>query len=127
MAPASRPDVVVLADSALLANPAPNPGAGTIRVVDATSFPAAGFVIVSPEDGAQIELLHYTAINYATNTLTLAAPTVRVHNIGDEVVLVDVLVSSAQANTTFLQTQNFPIVRSSFRLWVNTGAGFSCC
>lgn len=118
------PDTVVFARSTLQADPAPNPGAGSIVVVDSTQFPQTGYVLVSTEDPAQIELLQYTAVNYATHTLTLAAPTTRTHNTGDEVVLVDPLTLNAQAGTTFLQTQNFPVVRSSHRVWVNTGGGF---
>lgn len=118
------PDTVNLADSALLANPSPNPGAGTLQVVDASRFPAVGWIIISPEDTAQIELCRYTAVNYTTNTLTLAVPTVRTHNVADEVVLVDVLEQDAQPGETRLTSQNFPIVRDSQRLWVDNGSGF---
>lgn len=118
------PDTVVLPRSTLLVDPAPNPGAGTIQLVDASAFPQTGFILVSTEDLAQIELLNFTAVDYNTNTLTLASPTVRIHNAADEVVMVDVLENNAEPGTLFLQTQNFPIVRSSQRLWIDVGAGF---
>lgn len=118
------PDTVILADSVLNANPSPNPGAGTLQIVSSANFPAVGNIIVSPEDTTQIELCRYTAINYSTNTMTLAMPTLRTHNSADEVVLVDVLEANAQPGETRLQAQNFPIVRDSQRLWVDNGSGF---
>lgn len=96
----------------------------SLTITDATTFPGSGFIILSPEDSTQIELVQYTSVNYTTNVLTLSSATTKLHNIGDEVLLVDVLDASAEPGDTFLQTTNFPIVRSSDKLWVNSGGGF---
>lgn len=116
------PDTVELADDVLLAGT--GIGSGTLTVVDPSNFPNVGYVIVSPESTTQIELLRYTAINYATGVMTLATTTLNTHDISDEVVLVNVLTLNAESGTKFLNTQNFPIIRSSNRLWINSGGSF---
>jgi uncharacterized phage protein gp47/JayE len=118
------PNTVSLADSDLSLTPIPNPGAGSFTVVSAAAFPATGWVIVSPSSITDIELLPFSAVNYGTNVITLATPTTRQHFISDEIVLVDLIEPGAQPGETFLQAQNFPIVRNSQRLWVDNGAGF---
>lgn len=115
------PDTTPAPTSALSANP--SPGASSLTVVSAATFPNTGFFVVSPEDGAQIELVTVTGVNYSTNVLSISPATARIHNSGDQVVQADVLMAAAQAGTTILQTQNFPIVRNSMRLWVDSGAG----
>jgi uncharacterized phage protein gp47/JayE len=119
------PDQIVLArDSVATAIAAP---IATVDVVDAEDYPAEGWVLVSPESGAQIELLEYTSVNYITNTLSLvggATPlTANAHDIGDEVVLVDLFTDNAESGQNFFFTSELPIVRNSYRLWVDTGAG----
>ena len=98
---------------------------GVIEVADATDFPEAGFVIVSPESSTQIRLREYTSVDYGTNELTLAVATLagETHDIGDEVAVVDVLTLSSEAGANFFQTGNFPIVRNSNRLWIDEGGG----
>lgn len=117
------PDTVPAPTSSLAAPPAPNPGATSITLVSAAKFPGSGFIIVSPEDTAQIELLEIAGVNYSTQVLTLAAATARSHNSGDQVIFVDVVEDAAEAGTVMVQTQNFPIVRNSLRVWVDSGAG----
>jgi hypothetical protein len=63
-------------------------------------------------------------VNYSTGVITLVSPTTNTHTIFDEVVLVNVLTLSAESGTRFLDTQNYPIVRNSNRLWINQGGGF---
>lgn len=119
------PDTVQLARTTLQLNPAPNPGAASLTLVDASRFPQSGYALVSTEDLTQIELVRFTAVNYTTNVMTLAAVTTRTHNLGDEVVLVDAINLAAQPGTSFLQLRNFPVVRGSFRLWIDNGGGFA--
>lgn len=116
------PDTVQLPSSVLtVAVGAP---IGTLQVLSAANFPNAGYILVSPEAATQIELLRYSAVNYSTGVLTLVSPTTNTHTISDEVVLVNVLTLSAESGTRFLDTQNYPIVRNSNRLWINQGGGF---
>jgi uncharacterized phage protein gp47/JayE len=116
------PDTVAFADSDLNAPLVPNPGAGSITVVSGAKFPTSGWLIASPSSVTDIELLRYSSVT--GNVIALASPTTRSHFSGDEVVLVDVIEASAQPGETFLQAKNYPIVRNSQRLWVDSGAGF---
>lgn len=117
------PDTVELARSTLSATY--GIGVSSITVVDASEFPAEGAVVLSPENPAQIELVHYSAVNYTTNVLTLTANTLRAHDLGDEAVLVDEISgeSGAEAGQNFFHTSHFPLVRASERLWIDTGTG----
>lgn len=117
------PDTVPAPSSSLAAPPSPNPGAVTVTLVSAAKFPASGFMVISPEDSAQIELVQISGVNYSTNVITLASATTRVHNSGDQVIFVDIVDDAAEAGTVFVYTQNFPIVRNSLRVWVDSGAG----
>jgi uncharacterized phage protein gp47/JayE len=118
------PDTVELARSALSAPYLV--GVTSIQVDDASEFPAEGSLILSPES-TQIELVHYSTVDYTTNTFTLDAVTVNAHDAADEVALVDVLtgVAGAEAGQTFFNTHKFPVVRNSDRVWVDNGTGFA--
>lgn len=121
------PDQVELARSSIataIAGPV-----AAVDVADSEDFPAEGFVLASPES-AQIELLEYTDINYLTHTLSLVGGstplTTKTHDgppSADEVVLVDVLTQSAESGQNFFSTSELPVVRNSFRLWIDSGAG----
>ena len=116
------PDTVALARSSL--NAAVGIGVGLITVVDATGFPEEGFVIASPEDPAQIELLEFSGVDYNTNTITLVGTTANAHDLGDEIALVDVIEDAAEAGQNFFQAANFPLVRDTVRIWLDeAGAG----
>lgn len=117
------PDSVTAPTSSLAAAPVPNPGATTVTLVSAARFPASGYAVISPEDTGQIELVEIVGVDYVTNILTLASATVRTHNLGDQIIFVDVVEESTEAGTVLIQTQNFPIVRNSLRVWVDSGAG----
>jgi uncharacterized phage protein gp47/JayE len=117
------PDVVALAIDSLAVGA--GAGAGSITVVDASKFPTSGYLFLSSNNIAVSELVKFTAVNTATNVITLAVPTVNAHALNDSVTLVDVLTLSAEPATKFLQTQNFPIVRSSPEIWIDRGSGFA--
>jgi uncharacterized phage protein gp47/JayE len=116
------PDTLPLArtafDGAVLA------GAGSATLGDVSDFPEEGFVLLSPEDSAQIELIEYTSINYTTQAIGFVGVTQNAHGDNDEVVLVDVVASSAEAGTNYFNLAQFPVVRNSCRVWMDTGAGF---
>lgn len=115
------PDQIDLARSSLaVAVAAP---VGVLTVDDASEFPAEGFIIVSPEDPAQSEFLEYSDVDYGTNVITLVGVTANAHDIGDEVAVVDALTESAEPGQNFFNTQELPIVRNSFRLWIDSGGG----
>lgn len=99
-------------------------GSPTVQaaVGGSAGFPSEGYLILSPES-AQIELVKYTSVTYATDTFTLDAPTTTTHDISDEMVLVDALTISAEAGANFYKLQNSPILRNSYRFWLDSGAG----
>jgi uncharacterized phage protein gp47/JayE len=119
------PDTVTLATTTLallVAGPV-----GTLTVTNAADFPAEGWVIVSPENSAQLELIEYSSVNYTTNVITLVGTTQTLHDLLDEVVLVDLIEDSAESGANFFETANSPITRASHRIWVapsNVGTGF---
>jgi len=113
-------DTVELARSSL--DGAVGGGSGTLVVVDSSDFPAEGFIIVSPENAAQTEILEYSAVDFGTHTFTLVGTTAAsiTHDDTDEVALVDIIESSAEAGQNFFRTQDFPVVRGSQRIWIQT-------
>jgi uncharacterized phage protein gp47/JayE len=100
-------------------------GAATVRVADASDFADEGYVILSPEDAAQIELMEYSAVNRATNTLTFAGVTLNAHDAGDEVVTVEVLDLAAEPGRNFWNLSQFGILRNSERVFLKQGAVFT--
>ena len=42
----------------------------------------------------------------------------------DEIALVDVITLASEAAANFYKTSNFPVLRNSYRIWVDQGAGF---
>jgi uncharacterized phage protein gp47/JayE len=115
------PDQVQLAQTALSAPAAP--AAGSLTVDDASDFPEEGWLLASPEDVAQAEILEFSGVDYGTNVISLVNPTAKAHDAADEVVLVDLVSAAAEAGQNFFQFNNFPLVRTSQRLWIDTGAG----
>lgn len=98
-------------------------GASSLSAVDASEFPGEGFILVSPENSAQIELIEYSSVNYTTNDFTLATNAVNAHDSGDEVLLVEVVTLSSDPGQTYFTLNNYPVVRNSERIWVDTGGG----
>ena len=94
-----------------------SPGGGNIIVDSTEGMPEEGFLIISPEDN-QIEILEFSGVNHATNTISLATTAVNGHGIGSEVAVVDMINANAEAGEKFFDLANFPVVRSSYRLWV---------
>lgn len=115
------PDTVSMARSNI--NGSISPGAPSVVLVDVSDFPTEGYIILSPEDASQVELLAYTAVNYTTKTITFASNCLNTHNSGDEVALVDFVLESAEDGQKRMRTHSSPIVRNSFRLWADPGNG----
>jgi uncharacterized phage protein gp47/JayE len=102
-------------------------GAGTVEIDDAVDFPDAGYIVISPENSSQIELLEYDGVDRTVSpaVVSLIGSTVNAHDVGDEVVLVDVLDLSAEEGTNYYETSDLPIVRNSYRLWIDNGSGLT--
>lgn len=111
------PDTIELATSTL--NAAVGVGVGTITVIDSSNFPEEGFILISPEADSQRELIQYSGVDHFTHVITLSGITQNAHDLGDEVVLVDLIEDNAESGANFFQTANFPIVKSSERIWVS--------
>ena len=119
------PDTVDLASSLLTVGVSPSDP--TLTVASAADFPEEGTVLVSPESDIQRELLAYSGVDYGTNVITLVGTTANAHDIGDEVVLVDVVEDNAESGANFFQLANFPAIRASERIWIApnmSGVGF---
>lgn len=96
---------------------------GTLSMVDTSSFPASGFVIVSPADPSQAELVRYTSKSDVANDLTLSAATTLSHDSGDEVILVDAL-PLAEEGQNFFQLSDFPIQENDFEIYDNSSGQY---
>ena len=95
-------------------------GATSLRVADTSTFPEEGTVLVSPESAVQMEIVSYTSINRGTtpHTINLATALAYAHDSGDDCVVVDLVESSSESGANFFQLANYPIVRSSPRVWM---------
>lgn len=100
-------------------------GAATITVTDASEFPEEGTIIISPEEAAQIEIINFSGVDQGTNVITLVGVTANAHDAGDEVALVDLIEDDAETGQNFFQLNNFPVVASSFRIWLDDGGAGS--
>jgi uncharacterized phage protein gp47/JayE len=111
------PDEVELPRSTLaVAIAAPS---ATVEVTDGSDFPQEGYILLSPEDTAQTEILAFSGV--VGNVVSLVGATAKVHDIGDEVLVVDVIEDNAEVGANFFQLANFPVVRNSLRLWLDSG------
>ena len=117
------PDQVQLGTTAL--DGAVAAGSGVLNIVDPDDFPDEGYVVVSAENTAQIELIEFSSIDRTVSpaVMHLVTNTVNAHDDEDEVVLVDVLTLDADVSTNYFNTHDFPVVRNSERVWVDSGDG----
>jgi len=110
------PDQVDLARTTL-ASPVTTP-TSSLSLTDVSQFVTQGILIIEPENTANMEVLPFSAVNFTTNTVTLSSPTVNSHLAGVEVAVVDAMTLDAESGERFFTLSNYPIIRSSFRLWV---------
>lgn len=122
------PSSVVMGRSSIVP-PFPAPplpiGSATIPVASVVNFPASGYILVSPENVLQVEMLHYSSKNIATNVLNLTAPalTTRLHDGGDEVLLIDNL-GIAELGQNYFQLSQYPLKKNTLELYDDiTGTG----
>ena len=100
-------------------------GASSVTLDDSDDFPDEGFILLSPEESSEIELLEYSGVNRTTHTFTLTGTTTTAHDSGDEVVLVDVIEDDSESGRNFFNFNKFPLVRNSVRVWIDNGSGFT--
>lgn len=120
------PDQVTLARTTVKAFTAA--GSGTIQSaapIGVSDFPKQGYVIISTEDPAEIEVIKYSSVDYATGIFTLSVVTAHNHDLGDEIALVDTVSLSAEASQNFFKVHNFPVIRNSQRVWLSSGGAFT--
>jgi uncharacterized phage protein gp47/JayE len=93
-------------------------GSSQITVVDSSEFPSSGWILISPENVAQVEVFYYTSKNDSANALILNPPelTTRVHNTGDEVLLMDFL-GTAELGQNYFQIAQYPVKRASLEIY----------
>lgn len=93
-------------------------GASAIPVNDVATFPASGYILISPENVAQVEVLYYESKDSVANTLILESPTVTAydHDDDDEVLLVDSL-GTAELGQNYFQLTQFPVKKNTIELY----------
>lgn len=96
-------------------------GVGTLTLVSAGSFPSSGYILVSPADHTQAELIEYTS--KTATVLTSATNTTKTHDLGDEVILVDKL-PLAEEGQNFFQVTNYPSQRNSYEIYSNASGSY---
>jgi uncharacterized phage protein gp47/JayE len=92
-----------------------------VPVADAGAMPSIGTYLIEADPTA--ELVEVISKNVGANTLQLASPTTLAHADGSSISFVDVLDESAEPGRRRFQFQNYPVVRGSERVYVNSGGG----
>lgn len=116
------PSSVTMGRSTVVDNPL-SIGSSAVQVVTASKFPASGYVLISPEDPDQTEVLHYSSKNMVSNTINLASSTTKLHNKDDEVLLVDYL-GTAELGQNYFQLSQYPLKKHTLELYDDsTGTG----
>lgn len=113
------PTSVIMARSTINVISSPLPiGSATVPISDVSTFPSSGYILISPENTSQVEVLQYSSKNVSGNTLVLATPSVttRTHDDGDEVLLVD-KVGVAELGQNFFQLAQYPLKRNTLELY----------
>jgi len=96
-------------------------GAGTILLSSADAFPTSGFVFIEVDGtGNSAELMEYT--NKVDDTLTLLNPLTHNHDANTIVNYVDIIETNAETGRRRFSLTNFPVVRSTDRIFVQSGS-----
>jgi uncharacterized phage protein gp47/JayE len=93
-------------------------GDGVISINNATDFPVAGYLLLTPDDDAFTE-----AVKYIDRAVTLDGTAVNNHANSADVFYVDKFLSSAEEGQNYCRTTYWPIERNSFRLWKESTSG----
>jgi len=118
------PEVVNMAATTLAAG-ATGGSTTSIQVSDAASFPTSGSLLIGPGDPTKVELVTYSAKSIgALNYLVLDAPVVYTHISGEEVLLVEVVASSAEDGQNFFKMLYWPVRANSYRIFDNSPGYF---
>lgn len=96
-------------------------GGSTLTLTDVSDWPASGNVLILAEGVNPTELVFYDSNN--GTVLGLRSPLTANHGSGAIVVFVDLVADSAEATQRRFQLTNFPVVRSSERLWSQAPSG----
>jgi hypothetical protein len=90
---------------------------------DVSVFPASGILLVSPENVGRVEILQYSSKNTAANSFNLTANTTKLHNVNDDILLVDDL-GTAELGQNYFQLTQFPVKKGTMKLYDDiSGAG----
>lgn len=94
-------------------------GDGTVTLSDNTAFPTTGWVLLSPEDGTQREIIEYSSKNNA-NVITLKAPSVLAydHDASDAVLYLYRVAESAEEGQKMFQIPFTAVVMDSYRFFL---------
>jgi uncharacterized phage protein gp47/JayE len=91
-----------------------------IKVVDATNFPDAGILILSPGDAAKTEVATYSSKSIgASSYLILDVPVAKNHSSNEEVLLVEEVCSGAESGQKYFRLINWPIRLNTYRIFDN--------
>lgn len=96
---------------------------GQLTLTDTSNFPATGNVMISPGDPTQAEMIAYISKTDAANILVLAVNTALIHDMSDEVALVDAL-PLAEEGQNYFQLSNFPIQENSPEVYDDSSGEF---
>lgn len=113
------PDVAQFASDSLQANA--SIGDTSIHINSSSNFPSSGTILILTPTGTT-ESVAFTANVLASNILVLGSPLGAAHTSGDIVLTLDMLSNSTELGQRRFRLQKAPVVRGTFRLFVNQGS-----
>ena len=107
------PSVVEMAESTLTADSVI--GDTKVVIANSQSFPSSGWVLISPENPTNVELIKYVSI--VGNDINVDGTLTKNHTSAENIYLVDLIVNNAEEGQNYFVTTFFPIQRNSIKLW----------
>ncbi len=97
-------------------------GATQIELNNGSDFPSSGFIFIEAEGVNAAELIEVLS-HPQTNILNLVTGLANDHGVGAIVNVIDVVSTGAETGQRRFRVQNFPVVRSTDRVFVKPTAG----
>lgn len=89
-----------------------------IPVTSLANFPTEGYILLSPDNTSQTEVLPYNSLDITNAKIVTTTGCVYAHDSNDSVLLVDVLSESTEGGERFFQLSSIPVIRNSIHMYM---------